>query len=84
MTNFLAANCYARGGTDNNFKKTDYSLFSFNFFPLCSLRPRRLLTFELLMKLGWHPLVLRSEALLRRVVQTCLGVLENALFEFLE
>ena len=28
------------------------------------------------MKLGWHPLVLRSEALLRRVVQTCLGVVK--------
>jgi len=42
--------------------------------------PSMLLLFELLMKLGWHPLVLRSEALLRRVVQTCLGVLKNALF----
>ncbi len=30
------------------------------------------------MKPGWHPLVLRSEALLRRVVQTCLGVSKNA------
>jgi len=28
---------------------------------------------------GWHPLVLRSEALLRRVVQTCLGVVKNRL-----
>jgi len=28
------------------------------------------------MKPGWHPLVLRSEALLRRVVQTCLGVVK--------
>jgi len=28
------------------------------------------------MKLGWHPLVLRSEALLRRVVQTCLGMVK--------
>ena len=33
------------------------------------------LALELLMEPGWHPLVLRSEALLCRVVQTCLGMI---------
>ena len=30
------------------------------------------------MQPGWHSIVIRSEALLRRVVQTCLGVSKNA------